>query len=145
VTRQVGRFNVSNVLGVLGALIAYGVPYPQALALVAELPDVPGRMQVVGERPLVVVDYAHTPDALEKVLSALRPVAEARGGRLAPAVGPGGGRAPRPPRPGFRGGGRPRRRQAARHGAGGLAPRRSRPAHFGQSAQREPASDCRCN
>ena len=94
VTRQVGRFNVSNVLGVLGALIAYGVPYPQALALVAELPDVPGRMQVVGERPLVVVDYAHTPDALEKVLATLRPVAIERGGRLVIVFGAGGDRDP---------------------------------------------------
>ena len=94
VTRQVGRFNVSNVLGVLGALIAYGVPYPQALALVADLPDVPGRMQVVGERPLVVVDYAHTPDALEKVLATLRPVAVERGGRLVIVFGAGGDRDP---------------------------------------------------
>jgi UDP-N-acetylmuramoyl-L-alanyl-D-glutamate--2,6-diaminopimelate ligase len=94
VTRQVGRFNVSNVLGVLGALIAYGVPYPQALALVTELPDVPGRMQIVGERPLVVVDYAHTPDALEKVLGTLRPVAAERGGRLVIVFGAGGDRDP---------------------------------------------------
>jgi UDP-N-acetylmuramoyl-L-alanyl-D-glutamate--2,6-diaminopimelate ligase len=94
VTRQVGRFNVSNVLGVLGALIAYGVPYAQALGLVAGLPDVPGRMQVVGERPLVVVDYAHTPDALEKVLATLRPVATERGGRLGIVFGAGGDRDP---------------------------------------------------
>ncbi|HZE59722.1 MAG TPA: UDP-N-acetylmuramoyl-L-alanyl-D-glutamate--2,6-diaminopimelate ligase [Burkholderiales bacterium] len=94
VTRHVGRFNVSNVLGVLGALIAYGIPYPQALALVAELPDVPGRMQVVGERPLVVVDYAHTPDALEKVLATLRPLAAERGGQLAIVFGAGGDRDP---------------------------------------------------
>ena len=94
VTRQVGRFNVSNVLGVLGALMACGVPYPQALALVAELPDVPGRMQVVGERPLVVVDYAHTPDALEKVLATLQPIAAERGGRLAIVFGAGGDRDP---------------------------------------------------
>lgn len=93
-TRQVGRFNLSNVLGVLGALIAYGVPYAQAIALVAELPDVPGRMQVVAERPLVVVDYAHTPDALEKVLATLRPVAAERGGKLAIVFGAGGDRDP---------------------------------------------------
>jgi UDP-N-acetylmuramoyl-L-alanyl-D-glutamate--2,6-diaminopimelate ligase len=94
VTRQVGRFNVANVLGVLGALIAYGVPFPEALGLVAELPDVAGRMQIVGERPLVVVDYAHTPDALEKVLATLRPVAVQRGGRLAIVFGAGGERDP---------------------------------------------------
>jgi UDP-N-acetylmuramoyl-L-alanyl-D-glutamate--2,6-diaminopimelate ligase len=94
VTRQLGRFNLSNVLGVLGALVAYGVPFNEALRLVAELPDVPGRMQAVGERPLVVIDYAHTPDALEKVLDALRPVAKQRGGRLAVVFGAGGDRDP---------------------------------------------------
>jgi UDP-N-acetylmuramoyl-L-alanyl-D-glutamate--2,6-diaminopimelate ligase len=94
VTRQLGRFNLSNVLGVLGALVAHGVPFAEALELVAELPDVPGRMQSVGDRPLVVVDYAHTPDALEKVLDALRPVAAQRGGRLAVVFGAGGDRDP---------------------------------------------------
>ena len=94
VTRQLGRFNLSNVLGVLGALVAYGVPFGEALRLVAELPDVPGRMQAVGERPLVVIDYAHTSDALEKVLDALRPLAAQRGGRLAVVFGAGGDRDP---------------------------------------------------
>jgi UDP-N-acetylmuramoyl-L-alanyl-D-glutamate--2,6-diaminopimelate ligase len=94
ITRQLGRFNLSNVLGVLGALIVYGVPFRDAVRLLAELPDVPGRMQAVGERPLVVIDYAHTPDALEKVLDALRPVATARGGRLTAVFGAGGDRDP---------------------------------------------------
>ena len=93
-TRQLGRFNLSNVLGVLGCLVAYGLPLPEALGLVAELPPVPGRMQAIGERPLVVIDYAHTPDALEKVLDALRPVARQRGGRLAVVFGAGGDRDP---------------------------------------------------
>jgi UDP-N-acetylmuramyl tripeptide synthase len=51
-------------------------------------------MQAVGQEPLVVIDYAHTPDALENVLQALRPVAAARGGRLAVAFGAGGDRDP---------------------------------------------------
>jgi UDP-N-acetylmuramoyl-L-alanyl-D-glutamate--2,6-diaminopimelate ligase len=51
-------------------------------------------MQAVGEEPLVVIDYAHTPDALENVLQALRPVAAARGGRLAVLFGAGGDRDP---------------------------------------------------
>jgi len=93
-TRQLGRFNLSNILGVLGCLVAYGMPLREALGLVAELPAVPGRMQAVGERPLVVIDYAHTPDALEKVLDALRPVARQRGGCLAVVFGAGGDRDP---------------------------------------------------
>jgi len=56
------------------------------------LPPVPGRMQQVGDRPLVVIDYAHTPDALDKVLQALRPVARERGGRLIAVFGAGGDR-----------------------------------------------------
>jgi len=93
-TRQVGRFNRSNVLGVVGALLAYGISLPDAVRLVADLPDVPGRMEQVGARPLVIVDYAHTPDALEKVLTALQPVARERGGRLAVVFGAGGDRDP---------------------------------------------------
>jgi UDP-N-acetylmuramoyl-L-alanyl-D-glutamate--2,6-diaminopimelate ligase len=94
VTRQVGRFNLSNVLGVLGCLLAYGLPLRQAVALVADLPPVPGRMEKVAEDPLVVVDYAHTPDALEKVLETLRPVAKERGGKLVVVFGAGGDRDP---------------------------------------------------
>jgi len=93
---QPGRFNVANALGVLGCLLAYGIPFRDAAALLANLPGLPGRMQRIGgdDRPLVVVDYAHTPDALEKVLQALRPVAAARGGRLAVVFGAGGDRDP---------------------------------------------------
>jgi UDP-N-acetylmuramoyl-L-alanyl-D-glutamate--2,6-diaminopimelate ligase len=87
-----GRFNLSNALGVLGCLIARGIAFEEGARLLANLPSVPGRMQTVGERPLVVVDYAHTPDALEKVLAALKPVAQARGGRLAVVFGAGGDR-----------------------------------------------------
>ncbi len=89
---HVGAFNLSNALGVLGCLIARGIPFAEGARLLEKLPPVPGRMQAIGDRPLVVVDYAHTPDALEKVLSALRPVAQARGGRLAVVFGAGGER-----------------------------------------------------
>jgi len=85
---------VSNALGVLGCLVAYGIAFEEAAGLLAFLPAVPGRMQRIGEEPLVVVDYAHTPDALDNVLRALRPVAEARGGRLAVVFGAGGDRDP---------------------------------------------------
>ena len=74
-----GRFNVANALGVLGCLVARGFPWRRREAA-RKLPPVPGRMQAVGEEPLVVIDYAHTPDALENVLQALRPVAAARAG-----------------------------------------------------------------
>ena len=89
---QLGRFNLSNALGVLGCLVAYGLPFAEAVPLLAALPAVPGRMERVGDRPLVVVDYAHTPDALEKVLGALRPIAQARQGRLVALFGAGGDR-----------------------------------------------------
>jgi UDP-N-acetylmuramoyl-L-alanyl-D-glutamate--2,6-diaminopimelate ligase len=91
---QVGRFNLANALGVLGCLVAYGIPFAQAARLLARLPQVPGRMQRLGgeDRPLVVVDYAHTPDALDKVLQALKPLAAARGGRLTAVFGAGGER-----------------------------------------------------
>jgi UDP-N-acetylmuramoyl-L-alanyl-D-glutamate--2,6-diaminopimelate ligase len=51
-------------------------------------------MEQIGDRPLAVIDYAHTPDALEKVLQALRPVAAQRGGRLVAVFGAGGDRDP---------------------------------------------------
>jgi len=91
---QIGRFNVSNILGVLGCLVAYGFDIDRALRAIENLPDVPGRMQRLGGagRPLAVVDYAHTPDALDKVLHALRPVAVAGGGRLIAVFGAGGNR-----------------------------------------------------
>ena len=89
---QVGRFNVANALGVVGCLLAYGLPFPQAVDALASLPAVPGRMQRVGDTPLTVIDYAHSPDALDKVLQALRHVADARGGRLVVVFGAGGDR-----------------------------------------------------
>ncbi len=89
-----GRFNVSNALGVVGALVAQGMAFGEAVRSLEGLPEVPGRMQRLGgeNAPLVVIDYAHSPDALEQVLRALRPVAEARGGRLVAVFGAGGER-----------------------------------------------------
>jgi UDP-N-acetylmuramoyl-L-alanyl-D-glutamate--2,6-diaminopimelate ligase len=91
----IGDYNVSNLLGVLAGLRALGVPLAEAAACVPQLTAVPGRMQPVGDgqgAPQVVVDYAHTPDALEKVLAALRPLAAARCGRLVCLFGCGGNR-----------------------------------------------------
>jgi UDP-N-acetylmuramoyl-L-alanyl-D-glutamate--2,6-diaminopimelate ligase len=69
-----GQFNVYNALAVLGSLLANQVALPAALQAVSGLVPVAGRMQMFGggDLPLVVVDYAHTPDALEKALHTLR-------------------------------------------------------------------------
>jgi len=69
-----GRFNVSNLLAVLSVLCLMEVPLSEALEHLSALGTVRGRMQTLGggKQPLIVVDYAHTPDALEKVLCALR-------------------------------------------------------------------------
>jgi len=92
-SQLVGEFNASNLLVVLGGLRALGVPLADAAAVCSALTPVPGRMQRVAGADLeVVVDYAHTPDALEKVLHALRPLATARGGRLWCVFGCGGNR-----------------------------------------------------
>ena len=75
VTGQVpGRHNASNLLGVLAVLLAGGIPLARAVAALAALKPLPGRLQRLGggARPLVVVDYAHTPDALEQALLTLR-------------------------------------------------------------------------
>jgi UDP-N-acetylmuramoyl-L-alanyl-D-glutamate--2,6-diaminopimelate ligase len=93
--RVLGAFNVSNLLAVLGALLAAGVPLGEAIGAIGKLLPVPGRLERVGGggRPLVVIDYAHTPDALEKALAALRPTVAA-GRRLVCVFGCGGDRDP---------------------------------------------------
>ena len=89
-----GRFNVSNLLGVLATMLVSGVPFGRATAALADLQPVAGRLQRLGGggTPLVVVDYAHTPDALEKTLVALKDIARASGGRLVAVFGCGGER-----------------------------------------------------
>jgi UDP-N-acetylmuramoyl-L-alanyl-D-glutamate--2,6-diaminopimelate ligase len=89
----VGAFNASNLLGVLGVLLVSGVEFGQAIEFLSHADAPPGRMQRSGggRAPLVVVDYAHTPDALEKVLTALRP-AVASGGEMVCVFGCGGER-----------------------------------------------------
>jgi len=95
-TKLVGHFNVSNALAVLGALLARDVPLKNAVEAIESLQPAPGRMQQVGgqDAPMVVIDYAHTPDALEKTLTALRQVASERGGQLWCVFGCGGDRDP---------------------------------------------------
>lgn len=99
-TALAGDYNIDNLLGVVGALRAQGVPLAQIAQACAELQAVPGRMQRVvpvlpaADLPLAVVDYAHTPDALSQALLALQPMARERGGRLWCVFGCGGDRDP---------------------------------------------------
>ena len=96
VTTLIGDYNVHNLLAVIGGLRAQGVMMADAARVAGLVTPVPGRMQRVAAGavglPEVVVDYAHTPDALEKVIAALRPLATARGGQLHCVFGCGGDR-----------------------------------------------------
>ena len=87
-----GRFNAANVLAALTTLLVSDVKLDDACQALAHISPPPGRMQTLGgdAHPLVVVDYAHTPDALEKVLSTLREIVS--GGRLICVFGCGGNR-----------------------------------------------------
>ena len=106
-TDLMGDYNIDNLLGVMGSLRALGVSLADAVQACSHLTAVPGRMQRVHADsqpadarrieqalPLVVVDYAHTPDAVSHALTALRAQADARGGRLWCVLGCGGDRDP---------------------------------------------------
>jgi UDP-N-acetylmuramoyl-L-alanyl-D-glutamate--2,6-diaminopimelate ligase len=93
----VGEYNLYNLLSALAVARAHGHGLGAAVAAAAALTPVPGRMQSAwpqdeAAQPLVLVDYCHTPDALEKALQALRPLADRRGGQLHCVVGCGGDR-----------------------------------------------------
>ncbi len=99
----IGRFNVSNVLAVMGIALAAGIDAHEAARALDRLGPPPGRLQRVdleeceaagADLPLALIDYAHTPDAIDQALAALRPVAGARGGRLWIVFGAGGDRDP---------------------------------------------------
>lgn len=93
-THLIGDYNAANLLGVIAALRSVGVPLAAAVQACRGLQPVPGRMECVTQagQPLVAVDYAHTPDALQHALAALRPLAQARGGQLWCVFGCGGDR-----------------------------------------------------
>ena len=78
-TGLIGGFNASNLLGVLAVLLASGIGVEDAVRALQEVGPVAGRMQRIGggDQPLIVVDYAHTPDAMEKVLTTLREILQA--------------------------------------------------------------------
>ena len=93
-TGLLGRYNLSNLLAVAAVLMDAGMG-PKAIAdAFATLESPPGRLEKVGgqDEPLIVIDYAHTPDALENALGALRGVAQARGAVLTVIFGCGGNR-----------------------------------------------------
>jgi UDP-N-acetylmuramoyl-L-alanyl-D-glutamate--2,6-diaminopimelate ligase len=92
-SRLVGEFNAENLLAVLGVLLGWNVPLQQALVALAACGAPPGRMEAFGGgvQPLALVDYAHSPDALAKLLDAARSHAR---GRLICVFGCGGDRDP---------------------------------------------------
>ena len=74
----IGAFNVANALGAAAAAWSLGVPSAVVAQRLSRSPQVPGRLELLHERPAVLRDYAHTPDALERALSAVRPFATKR-------------------------------------------------------------------
>jgi UDP-N-acetylmuramoyl-L-alanyl-D-glutamate--2,6-diaminopimelate ligase len=91
-SKLIGEFNAENLLSALGALLAQGVALPAACTALGTARPAPGRMEVLGgppSRPWVVVDYAHTPDALQRVLATLE---QSVGGELTCVFGCGGDR-----------------------------------------------------
>jgi UDP-N-acetylmuramoyl-L-alanyl-D-glutamate--2,6-diaminopimelate ligase len=85
-----GDFNVSNALAAAACALALGQPLEDVVARLAAAPQVPGRMERISQVPCIVLrDYAHTPDALERALATLRPLTS---GRLIVVFGCGGDR-----------------------------------------------------
>lgn len=93
-SRFVGRHNLDNVMLALGIIDALGVDTAQVARALSEAPGVPGRLErcdTTADDVVVLVDYAHTPDALRRVLDAVRPLA---GGKVICVFGCGGDRDP---------------------------------------------------
>ena len=74
----IGDFNVANALAAAAAACALGIPAARVAERLSTMPQVPGRLEIVNEQPVVLRDYAHTPDALERALGAVRPFATRR-------------------------------------------------------------------
>ena len=93
-SKLIGRFNASNLMGSLAVSLASEMDIDAAVRELGMQKAVAGRMQTLGgkDAPAVVVDYAHTPDALEKVLLTLREVTEPSGGKVICVFGCGGDR-----------------------------------------------------
>ena len=88
-----GDFNVYNIIAVFGSLMAKGYDKEKVKSIISQLKPAPGRMEVVCKNPLVIVDYAHTPDALENALKTLKAFQqETQAGKLWVVFGCGGDR-----------------------------------------------------
>jgi len=85
----IGDFNVASALGAAAAAWSLGVRGSDIASRLATVPQVPGRLEVLNESPVVLRDYAHTPDALSRALEAVRPFTQ---GRLIAVFGCGGDR-----------------------------------------------------
>ncbi len=72
VINALGFFNIYNALAVFSSLLAYGYPVEKVVPVMAKLQAAPGRMEIVAQEPYAIVDYAHSPDALENVLATLQ-------------------------------------------------------------------------
>ena len=90
----IGKFNVSNLLAVYGAAIMLGKQPEDILVIMSTLKSVSGRLEPVRspEGVTAIVDYAHTPDALENVLNAIHEVLDGKGGQIITVCGAGGNR-----------------------------------------------------
>ena len=90
-TELFGRFNAYNLLAALSALCLFDILFEDAIKRLSQFKNISGRMEcfITGNSPYVVVDYAHTPDALEQALSVLRPICT---GKLICVFGCGGDR-----------------------------------------------------
>jgi UDP-N-acetylmuramoyl-L-alanyl-D-glutamate--2,6-diaminopimelate ligase len=87
--KSLGKFNIYNSLAVFSSLLASGYVPEQVVAVMQQLKAAPGRMEIIANTPYVLVDYAHTPDALENVLVTLN---QLKKGRLWVVFGCGGDR-----------------------------------------------------
>ena len=90
----IGKFNVSNLLAVYGAAVMLGKKPEDILLILSTLKSVAGRLEPIRSKDGVtaIVDYAHTPDALENVLNAIHEVLDGKGGQVITVCGAGGNR-----------------------------------------------------
>ena len=90
----IGKFNVSNLLAVYGAAVMLGKKPEDSLLVLSTLKSVAGRLEPIRSKEGVtaIVDYAHTPDALENVLNAIHEVLDGKGGQVITVCGAGGNR-----------------------------------------------------